>query len=72
MPWIKSDVVLPNYLPRRNKRVLLRNDNFGQRLPRVLLGIPFFSSVLNGLVIKILEKLDLKEVLLLVLGIKVL
>jgi hypothetical protein len=72
MPWIKSDVVLPGCLPRRNKRFLLRNDNFCHRLTRVLLGIPFFSSVLKGLVLKILEKLDLKEVLRLVLGIKVL
>jgi hypothetical protein len=70
MPWVKSDVVFPECLPSRNHTVLLRNNNFGHGLPRIPLRIPLLPSILNGLIFKILQELNLKKILRVILGIK--
>jgi hypothetical protein len=72
MPWVKSNMVFPESLPSRNHTVLLGNDNLGHSLPRVFLSIPLLSSVLNRLILKVLAKLNLKEILRIILGIELL
>jgi hypothetical protein len=44
--------------------------NFGDGLRRILLRIPLLSGVLNRLVLEILAKLNLEEILRVILGIK--
>ena len=63
-------MILPERLPGRNKAVLLRDDNLGNSLPGILLRIPDLSGVFDGLIFEILAKLDLEEVLGLVLAMK--
>ena len=70
VPWVQSKVMLPERLPSRNKTVLLRNGNLGNSLPWILLRIPDLSSVFDGLIFEIFAKLDLEEVLSVVLAMK--
>lgn len=48
----------------------MRKINFGDGLRRMLLGIPLLSGVLNQPVLEILAKLNLEEILRVILGIK--
>jgi hypothetical protein len=38
------------------------DDNLSYHLPRILLGIPSYSYILDGLFIDVLQKLELKQV----------
>lgn len=55
-------MVLPECLPRRQEAVLLRDDNLGYCLPGILLRIPGYSDVLDGLLFDILQELELQQV----------
>ena len=62
MPRIQPQVVLPESLPRRQEAFLLRDDDPGHRLPRVLLWVPNHSDVLDGLLGNVLQELELQLV----------
>jgi hypothetical protein len=57
-------------LPRREEAILLRNNYLSHRLPRILLGIPSYSNILDGLLIDILQELELQQVFGVVLGVE--
>ena len=72
MPRIYSDLILPKVLQLPIKAVLLRHHQCRDSLPRVFFWIPHFSRVLDGLVFKVLEKLELEEVFGVVVAVEVL
>jgi hypothetical protein len=65
-------MVFPERLPGRNHTVLLGDDNLGHSLPGVFFSIPLLSSVLNRLILKVFTKLNLEEILRVILGIELL
>jgi hypothetical protein len=63
-------MILPESLPRREEAILLRNNYLSHRLPRILLGIPSYSNTLDGLLIDILQELELQQAFGVVLGVE--
>lgn len=63
MPWVHSDVVLPEGLQLIVKGILLRDLKERHGLPWVLLRFSNLSHVLHWLVFKVLAQLELEEIL---------
>jgi hypothetical protein len=55
-------MILPEGLPRRYEAILFGNDNLGYRLPGILLRIPSYSNILNGLLIDVHQEPELQQV----------
>ena len=72
VPRIDNHVVFPESLPLKVETLLFRNFDSSYSLPRVFLRIPDLASVFDRLVLKILTQLDLKQVLCVMSGVKVL
>jgi hypothetical protein len=70
IPGVQTQMILPESLPRREGAILLWNNYLSHRLPRILLGIPSYSNILDGLLIDILQELELQQVFGVVLGVE--
>lgn len=64
--------IFPKILQRIIERVLLGYGEPGNCLPRILLWVPDFPSILNRLVVKVFAKLKLEEVLCIMFSVEIL
>lgn len=55
-------MILPERLPHGDKAILLGNDYLAHSLPWILLFVPGCASIFDGLVLKVLQKLNLEAV----------
>lgn len=62
MPGIQTQMILPESLPRRQEAVLLQDHDLSYRLPRILLNVPSYSNILDGLLFDVLQELELQQI----------